>query len=977
MRWDQLRYGNHRVVLQVTRAKGVVYAYIPWRRPDLHPGRKRLLLTDSTGQPVNDLRALTVGREYGEILFRPVAGPGTYYLYYMPFTVKGNRHYPTVEYLPPVDSADPAWVKRYRLDDTLRLRRRLRRLPKATVTAYEAVNGFNAFGPMERIATRAEVDRLLRAHPSSPFLLFPESRRYPVRMRHDLPQRWVEKGPATTFSDTLFRNEYYAFQIGFWAARDAFPDVQVAFDGLHDAAGRQVLPPAALTCFNKSGVSWEGHLFTKRLAVPRGSVQPLWVGVDVPADMSPGTYGGRVTVTAGGVAKTVVLRFTVADSVLADRGDGAPWRHSRLRWLNSRLAEDDKVVKPFTPLEIHGDTLALLGRRLILDGAGMPAQVLSYFNGSNTAFSSTPLALLAAPMRMEVTFAGGRTVPLAGGRRLFRHWAPGRVSWTAYPSAGAVKAFVEGRIESDGFVELKIFLTAGRDVQVDDIALVMPFDSAAVTYFMGLGYRGRRFPGAVDWRWDVQHKNQDGAWLGRVNGGLQFSLRGANYRRPLNTNFYLSQPLRMPRSWGNGGRGGIRIFRDGGEVIVRAYSGTRTLRAGDTLLYQVNLLLTPFKLLDLQAHWHNRYYHAFRPVDTVRAAGANVINVHHATAINPYINYPFLRPDTLRRYVEAAHAAGMRVKLYNTIRELSNHAPETFALRSLNHEIYSHGPGGGWAWLQEHLGDDYIAAWFVPRLRDAAVINSGMSRWHNYYVEGLNWLARNMKIDGIYIDDIAFDRTTMKRVRKVLDRNRPDALIDLHSANQFNPRDGYINSAMLYMEHFPYLNRLWFGEYFDKDSPADFYLLEMSGIPFGLMGDMLQDGGNPWYGMLFGMTARLPWAGDPRPLWHFWDESRIDQTTLTGFWDPACPVHTDRDSVFATVYHRPGYAIIALASWEKEDVTVSLSLDWQALGIDPAKAVAEIPAILRFQEADACDLRTVEVPAGKGRVLIVRERKIP
>lgn len=50
-----------------------------------------------------------------------------------------------------------------------------------------------------------------------------------------------------------------------------------------------------------------------------------------------------------------------------------------------------------------------------------------------------------------------------------------------------------------------------------------------------------------------------------------------------------------------------------------------------------------------------------------------------------------------------------------------------------------------------------------------------------------------------------------------------------------------------------------FGEYFDKDSPPDFWLVEMSGIPYGLMGEMLQDGGNQYRGMLYGMTARLPW----------------------------------------------------------------------------------------------------------------------
>ena len=41
-----------------------------------------------------------------------------------------------------------------------------------------------------------------------------------------------------------------------------------------------------------------------------------------------------------------------------------------------------------------------------------------------------------------------------------------------------------------------------------------------------------------------------------------------------------------------------------------------------------------------------------------------------------------------------------------------------------------------------------------------------MNRWHNYYVEGMNWLVDNIGIDGIYLDDVAFDRVTMKRVKK-------------------------------------------------------------------------------------------------------------------------------------------------------------------------------------------------------------------
>jgi len=267
---------------------------------------------------------------------------------------------------------------------------------------------------------------------------------------------------------------------------------------------------------------------------------------------------------------------------------------------------------------------------------------------------------------------------------------------------------------------------------------------------------------------------------------------------------------------------------------------------------------------------------------------------------------------------------------------------------------------------------DYIAAWFVPDLQDAAIINTGISRWHNYYVEGLSWLVRHVGIDGLYIDDVAFDRTTMKRVRKVLDRGRPGSLIDLHSANQFNERDGFASSANLYLEHFPFIDRLWFGEYFDYGSAPDYWLVEISGIPFGLMGEMLQDKGNPWRGMVFGMTGRLPWAGDPRPLWQAWDAFGLADSDMVGFWVERRPVKSDRPDVLVTTYRNRGKAMLALASWASRPASVTLAIDWSALGIDPAGATLEAPAIEGFQEARAFKAdEPIPVEPGKGWLIAI------
>ena len=161
----------------------------------------------------------------------------------------------------------------------------------------------------------------------------------------------------------------------------------------------------------------------------------------------------------------------------------------------------------------------------------------------------------------------------------------------------------------------------------------------------------------------------------------------------------------------------------------------------------------------------------------------------------------------------------------------------------------------------------------------------------------------------------------------------------------------------------------------DKKNSADFWMSEVSGIPFGLMGEMLEGGGNPWRGMVFGMTNRMPWSAqaDPRPLWKLWDEFGIKGSTMQGWWAPSVPVTTGRDDVKATVYRRSGRAMVAIASWAPEPVRVVLRVDWKALGLDAARARFVVPAVQGLQDARSLNPGdAMELAPGKGIILIIR-----
>ncbi|UCE40445.1 MAG: hypothetical protein JSV17_13425 [Candidatus Aminicenantes bacterium] len=977
--WDEDLYGNHRVVIQVNESTDAVWAHISWRRKDRNPKQKATILVDAqTGRQVLNLCRIRINREFSDFVFQPTSGPGKYFLYYLPYHMEGRSNYPKVTYPLPEQTAEAEWLQSHGLTHDALFSLNPSEFAQADVKEFQAIDPLNSFYPMEVIATDTEIEDLLDRYPSSSYLLFPENRFYPIRMTNDLPYRWIQQGPLKIFKGSASRGEFYAFQIGVYACRSAITDLQISFSKFKNTQTEDVIPASSSRCFNTGGVDWTGKSFIKACPVEQGKIQALWCGIQVPQDLPPGEYKGEVTIAPAGMESSqVMVLLEVTEETLEDAGDSDPWRHSRLRWLDSTLALDDDIVPPFTPLKLDSTKVSCLGREVTIAKSGLLQSIQSYFTPEVTEIGKEGREILASPIKLVLEDANATVLPWTENGAEITKKAEGVIAWESTNTAGPLTMTCSAHMEFDGYVEFNIIITTQEDFQIDDISLEVPLRRDVTKFMMGMGFKGGLCPEQYHWKWDPE-KNQDSAWIGDVNAGLQCSFRDERYSRPLNTNFYQLKPLFMPRSWWNEGKGRCDFIQEDEETfMIKASSGERTIKRGEELHYNFSLLITPFKTLDTKAQWSTRFYHAYKPVEEITATGANTINIHHANDINPYINYPFLRPLEMKQYIDRAHESGLKVKIYYTVRELTNRAPEIFALRSFGDEIFSDGPGGGFSWLQEHLVSNYINGWFVPKLKDAAIINSGVSRWHNYYLEGLNWLVNNVGIDGLYIDDVAFDRTVMKRLRKILDRNKEGALIDLHSANQFNPRDGFANSANLYLEHFPYINRLWFGEYFDYDYPPDFWLVEVSGIPFGLMGEMLQGGGNAWRGMLYGMTARLPWSGNPASMWEFWDEFGMENSEMIGYWSPSCPIKTDHEDILVTTYVKKDKVLISLASWAEEKTNCRLLIDWKALGLKPTNVQLMAPEIEEFQESTSFgpdDLIPVE--PGKGWLLVLSEKAL-
>jgi hypothetical protein len=966
--WPVAGLGNHRAYIYVTEEADAVRVRIPWRRRDASPEKKAIVVIDATtDKKIKNVVPVRINREFGELVFQPPTAPGEYFIYYMPCNIVGNWWHPSTQYLPAVSTADPEWIKRCGLKPEDLERGGWRSLPRAQVRQIQARTEFDRIDPMEVIATAKETEELCTRHSEKDFILFPEDRRFPIRMTDDLPLRWITKGPANVFHGRPCRGEFFTFQIGVYAHRQPLEEIGITYTDLVRAKDSLPIPASAFRCFNLGGTDWLGRSFKRKVNVERGKLLALWFGLLIPEDAAPGVYEGQITLRAGNTApQTVKLALEVSEKSIADAGDNDLWRHARLRWLDSKIAVDDEVFAPYTPVEANEDTVSVLGRRICFNKSGLLENIESTFSPAVDSVGNPPIQILAQPMRFIVETETG-TVACSGGKAQITQRTSGSAAWQSRSTGGDFTLQCRAKMECDGYLNYRLKLKSNRPAKAKDIRLEIPIRRDIATYMMGMGCKGGYRPEKWQWKWNPERANNM-VWLGNVNAGVQCKLKGEKDAWHL----YGFGDTALPDSWSNSGKGGCTITQEPNEVVlIRAYSGSRSLEKGRELLFRFGLLITPVKMLD-QNHWQWRYYHAYHPVGQIAQAGGRIINIHHATEINPFINYPFIAADTLKKYVDEAHRHEIKVKLYYTVRELSVRTAEIWALRSLGHEIFSDGSGGGTSWLNEHLVSDYNPAWHDPTVSDASIRTTGLSRWHNYYLEGMAWLLRNVRIDGLYLDGIGYDREIIKRLRKVMNRTRPGCLIDFHSGNNFDPRYGLNSPANQYMEHFPFIDSLWFGEGYNYNESPDYWLIEVSGIPFGLFGEMLQGCGNAYRGMVYGMGTRFYHSCNPSAIWKLWDRFDISESKMLGYWAESCPVKTGRPDVLATAYIKKEKILVALASWAPQPVKCTLRIDWTALGLDPDEVRIEAPAVQGLQEATSHDPdETILVEPGRGWFLII------
>lgn len=950
--------------------------------------------------------------------------------------------------------------------------------PGVTVQEQSKLN-FDEFTDSDKPATPNEVASLLGRSGTGEgplFAVVPEDRSRPVRSLNTVPAAWVARSDAqlTSFSGVAQLGEVYPLQLGIVAGGDAIASASVTVSGL-TPAGVNVTIVNTDSADAFGGVrGWpttapQGGVLPMWVTVQVPDAMPSGVS-SISASMNVRVEGATTGKTE---THSVALDLRVIGPAVDFGGDNDAWRGSRVRWLGSTLHQVGTVTQPFVPIQhtINSASGALgitvLGKHVTVGTSGLLSSVMiggsigsrqrPLVETSTTGVAPNATEMLAAPMQLTVTSSAGKVFSATVVQpTTVSQSADDSVSWTSKLSVSVsasanATATLTGVIDFTGFVDLSVSVSLAppvsaatatpyaSSVPVSNISVTVPVVAAASPMLMGLGLHGDLAPEAeVHFAWanasNMQH--DEAVWMGGVEHGIRVRPRGNGDLWLASVPSDSRSPLAADAIGWNGGSNGAVGAKSGGVAVL--YNGAKAARTimmftGPTSVPVVNgsveplalpfsVMPTPARPLNLTQHWTLRYAQSSGPssgvtLQQMATAGVSIVNLHQGNDNNPWINYPYTPPvvKAIANETQAAHKLGMRFKIYNTMRELSNRAQEIWIMRALG-DTYVAAAGGGAPWLQEHLSQDYGVAWSTPLpdgLLDAAIQVHGVSRWNNYYVEGLQYLLRATNMDGLYLDECAYGRTTMKRVRRALDapsvlHSRGPALIDLHS-----DQGGFCQSpANGYMPLMSYIDSLWFGEGFDYDSATPHYwLLEMSGLPLGQTADMLRYHGMnlyPYRGLLFGSWMRygcfMP-EGDPSGIWHLLDTFDVAAAQMIGWWagmepgDAAKPaVSTNSSSVFATAYVQQGKrTLVVLASFtnlesvQREAGTavtgrsgvsagsaqpVALHIDWAALGLVAADCELVAPPVAPFQPTGATWAPTATLSVDQGWIFFVQPKAL-
>ena len=204
--------------------------------------------------------------------------------------------------------------------------------------------------------------------------------------------------------------------------------------------------------------------------------------------------------------------YRVIGTLLAGQGVAAQAsidfeKSKRPVWLGNKLGIPTRVPRPWKPIRHQGDTLHCWGRTYQWHNALVPTQIVT----QKQPILARPIALVAR--------VGGKRVTL-GQAKLRWKAGPMKATLEGTASLGPLSVKADAWMEFDGFVWTHLTVSAPPSTEIERLSLEIPFRKEVGTlWHAGLG------PGHTSGRVRRTHLRINGhpfSWIGNGTGGLQW-----------------------------------------------------------------------------------------------------------------------------------------------------------------------------------------------------------------------------------------------------------------------------------------------------------------------------------------------------------------------------------------------------------------------------------------------------------------------
>ncbi len=346
--------------------------------------------------------------------------------------------------------------------------------------------------------------------------------------------------------------------------------------------------------------------------------------------LAEGEYevSGTITLKDGKVLGPVIRPFKKLDEPKAFAS-----------WWDNKLGNTERVIPPFTPLELKGATVSLLGRSYRLGKLGLFESVVSQKE-----------EVLAGPIRIVAVVNGKEEEIDIYGQPKITETQPWRVSFEGDAQGAGLSFKAKGWIEQDGWAQFSITYAPsdGKAAKVDALRIEIPVATEQAECLTCIGPGGNFSHRTTA----VLPTGKQGRLWSSLGMGRAGSLTAKGSFMPL---VWLGSERRGLMWWGDSDRGWFpeddvtahEVVRDGGQAILRNNIIGKTVSVEGERTFTFGLSATPFK--PFPKNWRYVMYSA----DSTFCGGGDCGEYTLAKGDKVRLDWKMtVRPDSSGRYFD-------------------------------------------------------------------------------------------------------------------------------------------------------------------------------------------------------------------------------------------------------------------------------------------------------------------------------------